>query len=255
MTRPFRVDGELAMITGATRGIGRGAAEALAQSGADLILVGRDATELQRVAAALQQYGTRVVAEPFDLLQTEAIAPWCDRICKQHGDPSILVNAAGMQRRGPATDISLSDWNEVLSLNTTAMFELSRCFARPRIAAAKAARVINIASLMTAAARAGTSPYTASKGAVGQLTKVLAVEWAKHNILVNAIAPGYVDTEMNRALVEDAAFSAWVEGRCPLGRWATPEDIAWPIVFLASAASGFITGQTIYVDGGWLATF
>lgn len=255
MTHPFRVEGQLALITGATRGIGRGAAEALARSGADLILVGRDAAELQRVASALQQHGTRVVAEPFDLLQTEAIAAWCERISERHGSPGILVNAAGMQRRGPATDISLVDWNEVLSLNTTAMFELSRCFARACIAAEKAGRVINIASLMTAAARAGTSPYTASKGAVGQLTKVLAVEWAKHNILVNAIAPGYVDTEMNRSLVEDAAFSAWVEARCPLGRWAKPEDIAWPIVFLASAASGFITGQTIYVDGGWLATF
>ena len=108
---------------------------------------------------------------------------------------------------------------------------------------------------MTAAARPGTSPYTASKGAVGQLTKVLAVEWAKHGILVNAIAPGYIDTDLNKALVADETFDSWVKGRCPLGRWGTPADIAWPVVFLASPAAAFMTGQVVFVDGGWLATF
>jgi gluconate 5-dehydrogenase len=108
---------------------------------------------------------------------------------------------------------------------------------------------------MTSAARPGTAPYTASKGAVGQLTKVLAVEWAKSGIFVNAVAPGYIDTELNKTLVEDAAFDSWVKSRCPLGRWGTPQDIAWPVVFLASAASDFMTGQVMYVDGGWLATF
>jgi gluconate 5-dehydrogenase len=142
-----------------------------------------------------------------------------------------------------------------MALNATAIFELSRSLARLLIREGRGGRVINIASLMTAAARPGTSPYTASKGAVGQLTKALAVEWAQHGILVNAIAPGYVDTDLNKVLVADPAFDSWVKGRCPLGRWATPEDIAWPVVFLASAAAGFITGQVIYVDGGWLATF
>ena len=108
---------------------------------------------------------------------------------------------------------------------------------------------------MTSAARPGTSPYTASKGAVGQLTKVLAVEWAAHGILVNAIAPGYIDTDLNKNLVADPKFDSWVKGRCPLGRWGTPADIAWPVVFLASPAADFMTGQVIYVDGGWLATF
>jgi gluconate 5-dehydrogenase len=160
-----------------------------------------------------------------------------------------------MSRRGRAVDLSLEDWNEVMALNATAMFEVSRTFARRRIAEDKGGKIINIASLMTAAARPGTSPYTASKGAVGQLTKVLAVEWAAHGILVNAIAPGYIDTDLNKNLVADPAFDSWVKGRCPLGRWGMPMDIAWPIVFLASSAADFITGQVIFVDGGWLATF
>ena len=142
-----------------------------------------------------------------------------------------------------------------MALNATAIFELSRAFARNLIKLGRKGKVVNIASLMTGAARPGTSAYTASKGAVGQLTKALAVDWAPHGIMVNAIAPGYVDTELNEALLSDAAFDAWVKKRCPLGRWGTPEDIAWPIVFFASPASDFITGQVLFVDGGWLATF
>jgi gluconate 5-dehydrogenase len=183
------------------------------------------------------------------------IAPWLDEIFARYGTPDILVNSAGMQRRGPAVDLTLDDWNAVMTLNVTAMFELCRRFARRRMAMGAGGKVINIASLMTSAARPGTAPYTASKGAVGQLTKVLAVEWAKSGIFVNAIAPGYINTDLNKSLVSDASFDSWVKTRCPLGRWGTPEDIAWPVVFLASAASDFITGQVVYVDGGWLATF
>jgi gluconate 5-dehydrogenase len=192
---------------------------------------------------------------PFDLLQSEKIQPWLDEAFAKYGVPDILVNSAGMQRRGPAVDQTLEAWNEVMALNATAIFEVSRTFARHRIANGGGGKVVNIASLMTSAARPGTSPYTASKGAVGQLTKVLAIEWAKDNIFVNAIAPGYIDTDLNTALVNDPTFDTWVKGRCPLGRWGTPADIAWPIVFLCSPASDFVTGQIIYVDGGWLATF
>jgi gluconate 5-dehydrogenase len=252
---PFRVDGKLAMVTGATRGIGLGAAEALARSGASLMLVGRDEAELERAAEDLREHTEQVHVLPFDLMQSDAIRGWMDEVFKKLGTPEILVNSAGIQRRGPAVDLSLQDFNEVMTLNTTAIFEVSRTFARHRIEMGGGGKVINIASLMTSAARPGTSPYTASKGAVGQLTKVLAVEWAKHKIFVNAIAPGYIDTDLNKALITDPAFDAWVKGRCPLGRWGTPMDIAWPIVFLASGASDFVTGQVIYVDGGWLATF
>lgn len=252
---PFAVEEKLALITGATRGIGLGAARALAQAGADVILVGRDEHELGLAAEDLRSSGRTVHAEPFDLQNTAGIAGWFAEVCGRCGVPDILVNSAGISRRGPAVDLTLEDWNEVMTINATAIFELSRTFARRLIAEGRGGRVINIASLMTAAARPGTSPYTASKGAVGQLTKVLAVEWARHGILVNAIAPGYIDTDLNKALVNDPAFDTWVKGRCPLGRWGTPEDIAQPIVFLASPAAQFITGQVIFVDGGWLATF
>lgn len=252
---PFRVDGKLALVTGATSGIGLGAAEALAQSGARLLLVGRREAELAKAADKLRALAEEVHVLPFDLSASDTIAPWVDDVFAQHGVPEILVNSAGMQKRGFAVDQTLEAWNEVMALNATAIFELSRAWARHRIAAGGGGKCINIASLMTSAARPGTSPYTASKGAVGQLTKVLAIEWAKHNIFVNAIAPGYIDTELNAALTSDPQFDTWVKGRCPLGRWGTPGDIAWPIVFLASPASDFVTGQTIYVDGGWLATF
>jgi gluconate 5-dehydrogenase len=252
---PFTVEGKLALITGATRGIGLGAARALAQSGADVILVGRDQAELERSADKLRLIAKQVHVAPYDLLDITGIAEWFDSLCTTVGTPEILVNSAGIQRRGAAVDLSLDDWNTVMNLNVTAIFELSRTFARHLIHDSRSGRIINIASLMTAAARPGTSPYTASKGAVGQLTKVLAVEWAQDGILVNAIAPGYIDTDLNKALISDPTFDSWVRSRCPLGRWGTPEDIAWPVVFLASPAASFMTGQVIFVDGGWLATF
>ncbi len=252
---PFRVDGKLALITGGASGIGYGAAKALAESGANLVLAGRRIAELERSAEMLKQLGAAVHVSPVDLKETSAISKWFDDVCSQTGVPDILVNAAGMTRRGPAVDLSLDDWSAVMTVNAEAIFELSRCFARRRISDRLGGNIVNVASLMTFAARPGTSVYAASKGAVGQLTKAMAVEWAKHGITVNAIAPGYIDTELTQPLVGDPEFSSWVVGRCPLGRWGTPEDIAWPIVFLSSAASAFLTGQVIPVDGGWLATF
>jgi gluconate 5-dehydrogenase len=252
---PFSVEGKLALVTGASRGIGQGCAKALLNAGADVILVARSEQELQGVAASLRATGRRVNVAPFDLAAAEKIAGWYTSTCESLGTPDVLVNSAGISRRGPAVDLTLDDWNAVMTLNATATFELSRCFARRLKQEQRPGRVINIASLMTAAARPGTSPYTASKGAVGQLTKVLAVEWAADGILVNAIAPGYIDTALNEALIADPDFDKWVKRRCPLGRWGTPDDIAEPVVFLASPASKFITGQVIYVDGGWLATF
>lgn len=251
----FSLAGKVAMVTGGSRGIGLGAARALGESGARVILVARSGEALARAADELKAAGVEAAFSACDLEQTEGIAGWFEGCVREFGLPEILVNAAGIQRRGAATELSLADWNQVLAVNATAVFEVSRTFARGLIAAGRKGKIVNIASLMTAAARRGVSAYTASKGAVGQLTKALAVDWAEHGILVNAVAPGYIDTELNKALIEDAEFDAWVKKRCPLGRWGTPEDIAWPVVFLASPASDFITGQVIYVDGGWLSTF
>lgn len=251
----FDLSGQLALVTGGTRGIGLASARALAEGGLDVILVGRDEAELERAATGLRATGRAVHVEAFDLSRCAEIAAWFEGVRARVGTPDVLVNAAGISHRGMAVDLPLDAWNAVMALNTTAMWELSRKFAQALIDEGRPGRVVNIASLMTAAARPGTSPYTASKGAVGQLTKALAVEWAQHGILVNAIAPGYIETDLNKSLKDDPAFDAWVKGRCPIGRWGQPADIAGPVAFLTSDAAGFITGQTIYVDGGWLSTF
>lgn len=253
--RKFQLEGRRALVTGGSKGIGLGIAGAMAEAGAGIILVARHLEELETAAGALRSTGRQIEVAPFDLRDTGAIPAWFDAVAAEHGRPDILVNAAGINRRAPAEEASMEDWNDTLAINLTAMFALSQCFARHCFAAGAQGRIINIASLMTAAARKTTAAYTASKGGVGQLTKALAVDWASKGILVNAIAPGYISTQLTAPLVQDPAFDAWVQQRCPLGRWGLPEDIAWPAVFLASAAADYITGQVIYVDGGWLATF
>ena len=251
----FQLEGRRVLVTGGSRGIGLGIAGAMAGAGADVILVARKPDELEAAAGPLRETGRQIRVAPFDLLRTEAIPAWFDRVVEEHGRPDLLVNAAGITRRAPAEDLKAEDWNDTLAINLTAVFLLSQAFARACFAAGARGKIINIASLMTAAARRTNAAYTASKGGIGQLTKALAVDWADKGILVNAIAPGYIATRLTEPLVNDPKFDTWVKQRCPLGRWGIPEDIAWPAVFLASAAADYITGQILYVDGGWMATF
>jgi gluconate 5-dehydrogenase len=246
---PFRLDGRLALVTGASRGIGLGVAHALQSAGARVILAARASDDLD---AAARDLGA--VSASIDLQDVPGIPAWYDALAARVGLPDILVNAAGTTRRAPAESLSMEDWNDVISLNLTAVFALSQAFARHLIAANAPGRIINIASLMTFAARRTTAAYTASKGAIGQLTKSLAVDWADKGILVNAIAPGFIETAMTAPLKDKPEFDTWVKGRTPLARWGRPEDIARPVVFLASPAADFITGQVIYVDGGLTST-
>jgi len=252
---PFSLQGKRALVTGGSRGIGLGIARAMAEAGADIVLVSRPGKELEAAAAELRGSGRTVDAAGLDLHDIGGIAHWFEETAARCGRPGILVNAAGTTRRAPAEDLSLADWEEVMTVNLTAVFALCQAFARQCIAAGAAGKIVNIASLMTSTARPTTAAYTASKGGVGQLTKALAVDWAGKGIHVNAIAPGYVATKLTETLKSDPDFDAWVKQRTPLGRWGTPEDIALPAVFLASRASDFMTGQVVYVDGGWLATF
>lgn len=251
----FRLDGKLALITGGSKGIGLGIARAMTGAGADVLLAARQPDELESAAAELRACGRKAAGCPIDLRQTAQIAPWFDGVVEQYGRPDILVNAAAVQRRAPAETLSMEDWDDTMAINLTAVFLLCQAFARKCIAAGAPGNIINIASLMTAAARRTTAAYTASKGGIGQLTKALAVDWADKGIHVNAIAPGYITTKLTEPLWKNPEFDAWVKQRTPLGRWGTPEDIALPALFLASRAADFITGQVIYVDGGWLATF
>jgi gluconate 5-dehydrogenase len=252
----FRLDGTLALITGASRGIGRGVALAMAEAGADVILAARASADLDEAAEEVRtRTGRTVHTAGVDLQDTAAIPAWYDELVARVGRPNALVNAAGITRRAPAEVLALQDWNDVIGVNLTASFLIAQAFARHLIGAGEPGRIINIASLMTAAARKTTTAYTASKGGVGQLTKALAVDWAEKGILVNAIAPGFIATSMTQPLKDNAEFDAWILKRTPLGRWGAPEDIALPAVFLASSAAKFVTGQVIYVDGGFMATF
>lgn len=247
------LEGRTALITGASRGLGRAIAAGFAASGARLALIGRIRSNLEVVADELRNGGAEVHCFPYDLSKIEGIPELYEWIVAAAGEVNILINVAGKNFRVPAVDFPLEEWRSVLDLNLTAPFVLSQCFARPLIREGKPGKIVNIASLMTAATRPMIPAYTASKGAIGQLTKALAVEWAEHRINVNAVGPGYFKTELTKPLHQDPAFDKWVLDRTPMKRWGEPGDLVGAVVFLSSSAADFITGQILYVDGGWLA--
>ena len=258
---PFSLAGRRALVTGGSRGIGLGVALALADAGAAVALVSRDRDSLAAARAQITARGGQAEEYPCDLTDLDGIEDLY-RPVRAGGPVDILVNNAGHTRRAPAERISPADWDFVVGLNLTAVFRLCQAFGRDRIAqaeraapAAPAAKIINIASLMSEQVRADNAPYAATKGAIRQLTKSLAVDWAKYRINVNAIGPGYVKTDLTRPLWEDAEFDAWVRRRAPLGAWGAPADIGAAAVFFAAPAADYVTGQILYVDGGWLSSF
>jgi len=249
----FSLDSKRALVTGGSRGLGLGIATGLAEHGADIVLAARGEKRLAQAKEALEETGRTIWTFPFDLHKLKEIPEFFSRLSKKVGGVDILVNNAGTIKRDPAVKVSLEDWQEIVELNLTSVFVLSQAFARERISSGKPGKIINIGSLSCEVSRPSLAAYTASKGGIRQLTKALAVEWAKYKINVNAIGPGYYATEMTRPLTENPEFDEWVKKKTPLGRWGRPEDLVGTAVFLASAASEFITGQIIYVDGGWLA--
>ncbi|MDP7019455.1 MAG: glucose 1-dehydrogenase [Pirellulaceae bacterium] len=252
----FQLTGKRALVTGASKGIGVGLARGLAAAGAELVVNARNADELETTAARLrEETGATIHCEPFDLSAADELDSFLGSVVERCGPIDILINNAGRTHRGAAHEMPLEKWREVLDLNLTTVFALSQAFAKHRMAAGGGGRIINVGSLMCSTTRPNNTPYAASKGGVLLLTKAMAVDWADHGIRVNAIGPGYIDTPLNKALVDDPEFSDWVTQRCPLGRWGTPDDLSGTVVFLASPASEFITGQIIYVDGGFLARF
>ena len=251
----FRLDNKISLVTGGSKGIGLGIAKALAEAGSNIVLAARDKANLDHARQNLTATQRRIWTYAFDMSGVEKINEFYDRIVKDTGGIDILVNNAGGTRRGPAEKLTAEEWNFVINLNLSSVFALCQAFAKERIRSEKKGKIINIASLMSETVREDNAVYAASKGGIRQLTKGLAVDWAKYHINVNAIGPGFIQTDLTRPLWEDESFAAWVKWKTPWARWGNPEDIGSAAVFLAAPASDFVTGHILYVDGGLLSTF
>lgn len=249
----FDLSGKTALVTGSSGGLGLGMARGLADAGASIVLNGRDANKLAAAAKTFESVGTSARIAAFDVADEAAVQATFDRLDAEGVAINILVNNAGNQIRKPMLDLTSEEWRRVLDTHLTAAFVVGREAARRMIARGKGGKIINIGSLTSEVARATIAPYTAAKGGLKMLTKAMAAEWAPHNIQANAIGPGYIATEMTAALMNNSKFDAWVKGRTPSGRWGRPEDLVGVTVFLASAASDYVNGQIVYVDGGLLA--
>ncbi|KIW88146.1 2-deoxy-D-gluconate 3-dehydrogenase [Cladophialophora bantiana CBS 173.52] len=254
----FSLSGKTAVITGASRGIGAAMAIALAEAGADIILIQRDESN-KKTYNQIQQLGRKATIATADLSDQESVSKTIPDLVKAGHDMHILVTCAGIQKRHPAHQFPLDDWNTVLQVNLTTVFTLCRDFgayllskpAPPSHSQSRGA-IINVASLLTFQGGITVPAYAASKGGVAQLTKALSNEWAKEGINVNAIAPGYIDTDMNEALIANETRARQILERIPAGRWGTPEDFKGAVVFLASDASRYVSGEVLTVDGGWM---
>ncbi|MGN6273877.1 MAG: 2-dehydro-3-deoxy-D-gluconate 5-dehydrogenase KduD [Protaetiibacter sp.] len=247
----FRLDGRVALVTGASRGLGRAAAIALADAGADVVLVGRG--EPAETVDRIREHGRRVRSIRCDLAVAapERLGSVVDDAVATFGRLDILVNNAGIIRRAPAVEHAASDWDEVLAVNLDAVFHLSQAAGRHLLAQGRG-RIINIASMLSFQGGVDVPGYTASKHAVVGLTRALASEWSVAGVTVNAIAPGYMATDNTAPLRADDARAAAIVGRIPTGRWGTPDDLCGAVVFLASDAASYVSGAVMPVDGGWL---
>jgi len=249
----FDLTGKLALITGSSQGIGFALARGLAGAGAEIVLNGRDPSKLAAAADTLTQEGATVHQLAFDATDHAGVRKAVDDFEATTGPIDILINNAGMQHRSPLEDFPAEAFEKLLQTNVASVFHVGQAVARHMIAR-KSGKIINIASVQTQLARPGIAPYTATKGAVGNLTKGMATDWAQHGLNCNAIAPGYFDTPLNAALVNDPEFSGWLAKRTPAGRWGNVEELVGAAVFLSSAASSFVNGHTLYVDGGITAS-
>ena len=251
-TRLFDLTGRVATMTGAGRGLGRTMALALAAAGADLALASRTAPELESLAAEVEQLGRRAVAVPTDVTSPEACEALVAATVERLGRVDILVNNAGMNVRKPVLEFTPEEFDQVLAVNLKGYFNGAQAAGR-RFVAQGSGKVINVSSILGSVALANQAAYASSKGAIDQLTKVLALEWASAGVQVNSLGPTYFETELTRPLYEDPERKAFIEDRTPMGRWGQPHELAGAVIFLASDASDFVTGQTLLVDGGWTA--
>lgn len=245
----FNLAGRRALVTGSSQGIGLAIARGLAEHGASVVLNGRDRDKLDAAAATLKAAGHDVAVTSFDVTRPEAVRGGVSRIEEAIGPIDILVNNAGMQFRTPLEEFPAEKWEELFRTNVSSAFHVGQAVARHMIARGRG-KIINIAAVQSELARPGIAPYTATKGAIRNLTRGMCADWAKHGLQVNAIAPGYFKTPLNQALVDDPQFSAWLEKRTPASRWGNVDELIGAAVFLAADGSSFVNGHTLYVDGG-----
>lgn len=244
----FNLAGKRALVTGSSQGIGLAIARGLAEYGAAIVLNGRDGDKLASAAATLQAAGHSVSQASFDVTSARAAAEAVVAV-EREGPIDILVNNAGTQFRAPLEAFPVEQWDRLLATNVSSVFHVSQAVAKHMIPR-RAGKIINIASVQSELARPSIAPYTATKGAVRNLTRGMCADWAKYGLQINAIAPGYFKTPLNQALVDDREFTAWLERRTPAGRWGNVEELIAAAVFLAGPGSSFVNGHTLYVDGG-----
>ena len=249
----FKLDGRLALVTGSSDGLGLAMARALAQAGATVVLNGRGQDKLLAAVALLAQEGLKAHARACDVTDAQAVTTMVDNIEATIGPIGILVNNAGIQRRGPLHEFKHDDWRELMQTNLDSVFFVGQAVAQKMIAR-KSGKIINICSVQSELGRPGISPYMATKGAVKMLTKGMAIDWGPLGLNVNGIGPGYFKTVLNAKLVADETFSAWLINRTPSRRWGEMEELGGAAVYLASDAARFVNGHILYVDGGVTAT-
>jgi gluconate 5-dehydrogenase len=249
----FDIRGRTALVTGSTRGIGRALARGLLEAGCSVVVHGSDPAGVERAAAGLSpaaEAGDGAVhGVSFDVTNPEAVAAGVARAEELAGPLEALVNNAGVQHRAPLLEFTEEAWRRVLDTNLTGAFLVAREVARGMVGRGRG-KIVNVLSLQSELARPGIAPYAASKGGLKMLTKGMCADWGPSGVQVNGLAPGYVETELTRALVEDEAFDEWVRGRTPAGRWGQTEDLVGALLFLVAPASDFVNGQVLYVDGG-----
>ena len=252
-TSLFDLTGRTALVTGSTRGIGAALAQGLGAAGARLVVNGRKADEVNAACERLRGLGLQAEGAAFDVADQDAVVAAFADLDRRGIEVDILVNNAGIQHRQPMLELDLKDWQRVIDTNLTAAFLVGRESARRMVARGRGGKIVNIGSLMSQAARATIAPYTAAKGGIKMLTQAMAAEWGRHGVQANAIGPGYIVTDMNQALVANPEFDAWVKASNPSQRWGRTEELVGAAIFLSSAASSYVNGQILYVDGGWLA--
>ncbi len=249
----FDLAGKTSLVTGSARGLGLSYAQGLAKAGATVILNDIRAGLMDESVQKLREQGYQAHGVAFDVTNEHAVEQAFNQLNAQGLHIDILINNAGIQFRQPMVDLALENWQRVIDTNLTSAFIVSRAAAKRMIARGAGGKIINIGSLTSQAARPTVAPYTAAKGGIKMLTCAMAAEWAQFNIQTNAIGPGYILTDMNTALIEDQEFDTWVKSSNPSQRWGKPEELIGTAVYLSSAASDYVNGQIIYVDGGWLA--